>query len=417
MVSACIIAIGDELLNGFTIDSNSHWIKSKLSSFDVEIQKSIIIPDRKEVIKSELDLCIKQKYNYIFISGGLGPTHDDLTKKSISEYLSCPLIVNQKYFEKLKKRFSSHYKASLTAEEIKNIDNSVITQAQILEKSDSISNFIGTALGMTFIEQNSRIFVLPGVPKELRDMLTRTIIPKYFMTSTTKQVITLKTTGITETNLFNLLKDTVSSTGILKISFLPHFTGVNVRIEGHDSHLFDETVKKIKDKLNDFYYGCDNETIEYIVSRLLMKHKISLSIAESCTGGLISKKITDVSGSSKYFKGGVVAYSNTIKERNLGISSKLLEKFGAVSEEVAAEMCRQVADCFNTDIGLSITGISGPSGGSKNKPVGTCYVGLFLKGETLVKKFIYNMNDRSINRDIASFAALNFIRLKLKDNK
>ena len=417
MVNICIIAIGDELLNGFTVDTNSQWIKIFFSDFDIKIQKSIIISDTKKAIKSELDSCLAKKYDYIFISGGLGPTHDDLTKESISEYLDRPLIIDQEYFEILKQKFSGHYKTDLTAKQIEDIDNSIKTQAQILENSDSISNSIGTALGMTFIERNTRVFVLPGVPKELKDMIKRVITPEYFSKKATKQIKTLKTTGITETNLFNLLKDIVHADQTFKFSFLPHFTGVNIRIEGDDDNLFNKTIRKIKGKLNNFYYGSDEETIESIVSDLLIKHKLSLSIAESCTGGLISKKITDISGSSSYFKGSVIAYSNNIKKEILGVSVNLLDKYGAVSKEVAIEMCNNVAMHFKTDIGLSITGISGPSGGSKDKPIGLYYIGLFFKGEIIAKKFVNNMNDRFLNREVASSTALNFIRLKLEGIK
>ena len=415
MVSICIIAIGDELLNGFTVDTNSQWIKEKFSILNGEIQKSIIISDSKKIIKQELNLCLAEEYDYIFISGGLGPTHDDITKKSISEYLNQPLIVAGNHFEDLKKKFKIHYSSNFEKGENRNIESAIKTQAQILENSDPIPNLIGTALGMTFTKGKTRVFVFPGVPKELKCMFDRIIIPKYFSLQSSKFVKTLKTTGITETRLSNLVSEIISTMKMVKISFLPHFTGVNIRIEGADVILFNKAVKKIKKKINNFYYGSDEDTIKSVVSSLLIKNNLSLSIAESCTGGLISKEVTDISGSSKYFKGSIVAYSNEIKETILSVSGKSINKWGAVSKQVASEMCDNIASHFKTDLGLSITGISGPSGGTDSKPIGLYYIGISFRGKVSVKKFIFNTNDRLINREVASFTALNLIRLTLEE--
>ncbi len=200
-----------------------------------------------------------------------------------------------------------------------------------------------------------------------------------------------------------------------KFSILPHFTGVNVRVaQLEEKESIDEVEKELLGKLNKFCYGYDGDTIQRAVYELLAKNNITVSIAESCTGGLIAKKITDIDGSSNIFHGGVVAYSNQIKNLILKVPNNLLNEYGAVSREVASLMAKNVAKYFKADLGVSVTGISGPGGATDNKPVGLYYVGISFKDQYFSKKFISKINDREINREISSDTALNLIRLTVK---
>jgi len=413
MISVSIIAIGDELLNGFTIDTNSQWIKEKLQKYKLSVNRSTIIPDSKELIFNELQHSLNQKYDFIFISGGLGSTHDDVTKKVLSEYFNIPLVINKEHLSFLKKKFYNKRKQNKNIDKRNKIERGIISQAEILENFNPIKNSIGTALGMTGKINKTRIFVLPGVPKELKNMIEETIFPNYLVLDSSFPVKTLKTTGITESNLFIQIEDIIhNNKNKFKFSILPHYTGVNIRIIQLKENLYiDNIVKKILDQLNNFYYGDDNDTIESVVSDLLIKNNITLSIAESCTGGLITKKITDISGSSKFLKGSIVAYSNEIKNSILKVPNDILNKYGAVSSEVALLMAKNVARYFKTDLGISITGISGPSGGSTEKPVGLYYIGILFREHHFTKKFISKANDRKYNREISSDTTLNLIRL------
>ena len=404
-----IMSIGDELMNGFTIDSNSSWIAYEMSNFtSFDIISKITTKDNKNDIVNNLDYLFTLKPNYIFITGGLGPTHDDITKNILSEYFSSKLIVNETYYLRLKNYFDS-----------KNIeyDKTLKTQAEILENSNPIPNRYGTALGMILTYKNCNIFVLPGVPKEMKAMIKREIIPSFIESKFTKreQYITILTTGIYESKLYELLKENIiKNLSKFKVSFLPNYSGVKIRIslikEGLD---LDEFKNSIIAKINNYIYGFNNDSIESVVSNDLILKKLTLALAESCTGGFISKKLTDQPGSSRYFKGGLVAYDNTIKETLLNVPKSILRDNGAVSSKVALAMANNVRKNFNTDIGLSTTGISGPSGGSENKPVGLIYIAITTKNDEVVKKFNLIPN-RHEHRNIAAHTALNMLRLFIK---
>lgn len=415
MKSVSIIAIGDELVNGFTLDTNSHWLKQELQEINFNIKKSVNIPDSNKLIEIELKNCLEENIDFVFISGGLGPTHDDITKKALSEYLNLPIEINDKHLKFLLKKFRDSYNKVKIAGKLK---RNIETQAEILNSFTSIPNNIGTALGMTSQINNTRLFVLPGVPAEYKDMIKSYIIPTFFKSEPKSfPILTIKTTGITESRLFNLIEDIINNNNNrFKFSILPHFTGVNVRITQLTK---DVSINKVKDmvlnKVGMYCYGYDDDELKNVVYNLLLDKQLTLSIAESCTGGLISKKITDFPGSSKILEGSLIAYSNNIKASVLKVSNDVIAKHGAVSSVVAEMMAKNIARHFKTDLGISITGISGPDGGSINKPVGLYYIGYYFKGETYSKKFLSKIKDRKINREISSETALNLIRIKINE--
>ena len=418
MISVCIIAIGDELLNGFTLDTNSQWLKKKISSTNATVVRSVIVPDQESSISNELENALMKEYDFIIMTGGLGPTHDDITKQTLSTFLELPLFDDKEYLEKLRNQFKKHLKVSDNNNERTMRDKMLASQSFVLDGFNSISNKLGTALGMIGKKNNSTIIVLPGVPKELKQMFTDSIIPDYFPPSKKHSVITFKTTGITESKLYLMLEDTIcQNINNFKFSFLPHFSGVNIRVlKLNNKELDQKLLDNLKNKLGSYCYGQDNDTLESIVSTLLLKNNITISLAESCTGGLLSKKLTDFSGSSKYLIGSIVAYSNQIKREFLKVPKDILDNKGAVSSDVALIMSNNIMKSFNSDMGVSITGISGPSGGTLEKPVGLYYISIKYRKKHFFKKFIFNIKDRDTHRQIVANTALNLIRLVLENN-
>ena len=408
-MNVAIISIGDELMNGFTVDTNSSWISRKILKYDLlDVVSKVTVKDDINDIKENLDYLIKNNIDYIFITGGIGPTHDDITKKALADYFNTSLVINSSYYLRLKEYFKN-----------KNIKttSSLKSQAQILDNSIPIPNRYGTALGMKIEYNKSIIFVLPGVPREVKGMVEEEICPLYLSPSLkeVEKYITLLTTGVYESKLFEILENIINeNSDNFKVSFLPGYTGVKIRLskmkKEKDLNIFKDI---IMNKIGKYVYGFDDDKIEEIVAKKIVKNGLTLAVAESCTGGYISKKLTDVSGSSSYFKGSIVAYDNSIKEQFLEISNQLLIDNGAVSSEVAIKMAENIRNKFKVDIGLSTTGISGPSGGSEDKPIGLIYIAISTKNEKIVKKFNLIPRRRE-HRDIATHTALNMLRLVIK---
>ena len=404
MKTASIIAIGNELLDGFTLDTNSQWLKEKLSNYNLEVTKSIIIPDKDEIIKKEIASSFD--YDFVFISGGLGPTHDDITKKSIAEALNLNLDIDKSYRNKLIERYP-HIKINDM------ISNTLDSQCLVISGFDGIYNKIGTALGLTGEINKTRFFILPGVPREFKNMTLDEILPLFFSKNEEPTNYILKTAGITESKLYSNLEDYIKShKNKFEFSFLPHFTGVDIRVKFKGNRL-PEVLKELRELLGNYCYACNDNTLEQVVSKKISSSGLTISVAESCTGGLLTKKLTDFSGSSKFLKGSIVAYSNDIKENVLGVSKEIIDRKGAVSEEIALEMSNNISRDFKTDLGISITGISGPTGGTKTKPVGLYYIGIKHKNIHFAKRFLSSVNDRAIHREVVATTALNMIRLFL----
>ena len=408
MKRALIIAIGEELLNGSTSDTNSQWLKEKLSDYNLEVSKSIIIPDNSEMIKKEIVSSFD--YNFVFISGGLGPTHDDITKKAIAEALNLKMNIDEKHRSKLIERYPHIKKSDVN-------NNTLDSQCLVIDGFNGIYNKIGTAIGLTKEIDKTRFFILPGVPREFRNMLSEQILPLFLIKNKLPTYYTLKTTGITESKLYSNLEDYIKSyRNKFEFAFLPHFTGVNIRIKAKRNGLL-EVVEELKELLGKYYYGCNDDTLEEVVAKKISSIGLTVSVAESCTGGLLTKKLTDFSGSSKFLRGSIVAYSNDIKEKILGIPKKIIDEEGAVSEKVALEMSNNISRDFDTDLGISITGISGPTGGTPAKPVGLYYISIKHKDIHFVKRFLFSVNDRNIHRNVVATTALNMIRLFLDKTK
>ena len=402
---AAIICIGDELMNGSTLNSNSAWIAREISKYyDLKIKHIETLHDDINIITDKLSKLLINDCDYIFITGGLGPTHDDITKNALKIFFKSNLILEKKYYDRLISHFGSKN------DDIKHLKS----QARILECSNPIPNMLGTALGMHIENKNSSIFVMPGVPSEMKAMMKNEIIPN-FIEKKCKYKINKKvflTSGITESRLSNILSDLISlNSDEFKFSFLPNYSGVKFVVisKNRNKKKYNILCSNIENLIKDYCYGFDNDTLSGVVGKKLISKKITLSLAESCTGGMISKKITDIPNSSLFFKGTVVAYSNQIKEQILEVPKYILNKYGAVSSEVALIMAEKIKKIFNSEIGLSITGISGPGGGSDKKPVGLVYIAAVYKEDSIVKRFNL-LKDRNKNREISSNLALDILR-------
>ena len=393
MKNAGILTIGNEILQGYTVDLNSNHISKELTIRDINVTIQLTVPDVISKIKEKIDKFIIKDYDYIFITGGLGPTHDDVTKKALLELFGCKLFFLEDRHNKLEKKFNKQLPKS---------------QSKILEISKPIENNIGTALGMHIDFKKSKIIILPGVPSEMKQMLNSYFILDNLLPNKEKNILTFNTFGIYETKLSDKMQNIINNyKNKVYFSFLPSYEGVRVRIKilENSNVNIDSLKNEIMTLLSKYIYSCDNVIIEEVILNLLIKNKLTLSLAESCTGGLISKSITDISGSSNYFIGSLVAYSNDIKSNFLDIPNSTIEKYGAVSSEVSKLMAINISKNFKSDIALSCTGISGPNGGTDKKPVGTVYISIKFLDKLVTEKFIFRLNRQS-HRTISKQAAL-----------
>jgi len=407
MKKGIVITIGDELLQGFTYDSNASWISKYLTASKVNVVRRLTLPDCENIIYDNILFLLKnEKINYVIITGGLGPTHDDITKNVLKRCFNKKLVVDKQYLYDLKKRFN---------DKGVQVPSGIDSQAVILEDSFPIRNLNGTALGMHIVVNNINFIVLPGVPLEMQQMLKDCNI--FNFNKSNNNFHTFKTAGIYESKLYNLLSEHIVKNQSFNVAFLPKYSGVNVRIS-KNNNASDESFASFKDQvrkiIKKYIYTESDETIQEVVANKLLKLKLTLSIAESCTGGLISKKMTDLPGASKYLLGSIVAYSNDIKQKILNVDGKIIEKYGAVSKEVALEMVKGISILTNSDISIATTGISGPSGGSKEKPVGLIYIAINYKNNSIVKKFNLAPK-RDLHREISSNVSLNMLRLLLEE--
>ena len=400
-----IITIGSELLNGSRVDTNAHWIAKNVILFGGEVISKKSILDNKGDIASALDYFLKTPIEMILITGGLGPTHDDITANSLYEYFNDDPIFDSSYWDKLNKIFISK------GLDVSNLNKS---QAFIPKKGEIIPNNLGTARGLNYNHRNVRIIAMPGVPKEMKSMMNDSVLPLIQRSSKISiNYKILRTTGISESKLFNMLEVVIGKFVDINIAFLPSFLGVDLRISGNNKISFDSALKEIFACIEYYIYSQNNEPLEEVVSKMLIEKKITISTAESCTGGHIGDRLTNISGVSSVYKGSIVAYSNNQKIKLLHVDEKTLKDHGAVCEETAIAMAIGVQKKFATNLGISTTGIAGPGGGTAKKPVGLVYIGFAYNGLSKAYKFNFK-HDRVSNKMISAQVALNIIRKNLE---
>ncbi len=403
-----VLTIGDEILIGQIVNTNAAWIGSTLSAIGARIELNLTVGDAK------LDILAALEYAYstsdvIITTGGLGPTHDDITKSCVAEYFGAELELDESILEIVRNRFEKRGKT---------MPPSNTGQALVPQGFEAIINSAGSAPALVLERSNKLLFVLPGVPHEMKLFMTQNVVPRLIANGGLEERVqkSLLITGIGESALQEKLEGMDHFLGEnCTLAFLPNLLTLRLRITttgpGAQNRL-DSFEEWIRSKASEWIFGEGETTIEEVVGSLLRNSGNTLSIAESCSGGLVAHTITNVPGSSDYMLGGVVAYSNTAKQRLLGVNDSTLTEKGAVSKETACEMAEGAKKVFGATIGVSTTGILGPGGGTAEKPVGTVWIGIAMEGQTIAVKQQFG-SDRLRNKDRVLAAVLNLIRKSL----
>lgn len=407
-MKAEIITIGDEILIGQTVDTNSAWMANELNIIGVDVLRITSISDKKDEIFKALNNA-KQLADIILITGGLGPTDDDITKKSLAEYFKTKLIQDKEVLSHIE-RFVIKRKSSM------NVRN--IQQADVPENCKIIKNSLGTAPGMWFEQEGKIIISMPGVPFEMKEMMSTFILPTLAKNTTNSSIVhkTILTQGCSESKLAEILeKWEYNLPDIISVAYLPTPGLIKLRLTAKGENqsllnkLIEEQITELEKVIPELICGYDSDRLEEVLGKLLIKYNKTLSTAESCTGGNIAHLITSIPGSSAYFKGGIIAYSNEIKENILSVNKSSLDDYGAVSKQVVEEMAEGVRKLYSTDFAIATSGIAGPTGGSEDKPVGTTWIAVSNKSKIISKKFTFG-NHRGRNIKYASLTAINTLR-------
>ncbi len=406
-VNACIITIGDELLIGQVIDTNSAFIAQQLNSIGVWVKRRISVGDNAEDIRHALDDASGWA-DIVLITGGLGPTADDITKPFLCSYFGGTMIVDENVMTHNRHLFENVFKRPFTERNEK--------QAEVPDVCTVIENPRGTAPGMLF-EKNDVIFIsMPGVPHEMKGMMTQSVLPllQQRFQQTSIEHRTLLTAGIGESFLADHIMHWENQLPpSLKLAYLPNYGMVRLRLTRVERSSGSEEIQQHFDALQKLVQPWlvtnEDKTMPQVVSDLLNQHGRTLSTAESCTGGYISSLLTRLAGASSFFQGGVISYSNDVKQSLLRVQAHTLESAGAVSEDTVIQMAHGALDELHTDYALAISGIMGPSGGSESKPVGLVWVAAASRQRTTTQQFNFRF-DRERNIEMAAINALNVLR-------
>jgi nicotinamide-nucleotide amidase len=410
-ILAELLTIGDEILYGQIVDTNSQWMSVELDKLGIKVIRKTSIGDQEDEILTALTEAEKRA-DIILITGGLGPTSDDITKPCLAKYFNCGLVLNEEALGEVTEFFKSR------GRELTEVNR---LQAMLPTVCEKITNEIGTAPGMWF-PKNGKVFMsMPGVPHEMKLMMTNHVLPRLKATYKTPIIYhkVVRTIGVGESVLAEKIEVWEKSLPKhIGLAYLPSLGEVKLRITGFGDSF--ETLEReinaltvtLEERIGQFIFGYGDDPIEVVIGRILKEKNLTLSIAESCTGGYLSHLITSVPGSSAYFLGSMVPYDYQIKMRQLGVKPETLEKYGAVSEPTIHEMANIVRAKFNTDIGVATSGIAGPGGATPDKPVGTVWIAYSDKHQTITKKLQLS-KDRMLNIRMASIAVLNLIRLSL----
>ncbi|QNL47800.1 competence/damage-inducible protein A [Olivibacter sp. SDN3] len=397
-----IITIGDEILIGQIVDTNSAWIARQLNAIGIELVQISSVADRSTVIKEALDAA-SVRADIIFCTGGLGPTKDDVTKQTLAEYFNTTLYRDEQVLKHVETIFSKFNRPMLDVNR---------KQADVLANATVLHNETGTAPGM-WIEKEGKIYVImPGVPNEMKFLMKEEVLPRLKVLPERKAIVheTLLTAGIGESFLAEKIKSVEDNLPEhIHLAYLPKYGQVRLRLSamGKQLEILQEEVHqymgKLVEKIPTFVVGYGDATLEETVLLIMKDRRLTLSTAESCTGGYISHVLTSYAGSSTVFMGGAVTYSNQLKVSMLGVREETLIKYGAVSEEVAVEMVNGAKQRYATDYSIAVTGIAGPEGGTSEKPVGTVWIAVAGRGKVITRKFSFgNVRIPNIERAAAN---------------
>ncbi|MDM1294550.1 competence/damage-inducible protein A [Sphingobacterium sp. N143] len=413
-MKAEIITIGDEILIGQIIDTNSSWIAQQLRQFEIDVVQMTSIPDTEEAILDTLKRASVQA-NLILITGGLGPTKDDVTKKTAAKFFGTTLTRNEQVLQHVTDIFESRHLEMLEINR---------QQADVLANSTVLFNAYGTAPGMLVNQGEQQFIFMPGVPFEMKHIMEKHVFPLIENQATETFICheTILVGGIGESYLAEEIKDIESELPPnIKLAYLPTLAFIRLRLSGKSKNKSDITQQvalfktKLLHRLKSYIIADYDTSIEPFLIKLFAQKGITLTTAESCTGGSLAASLTAVPGSSKVFIGGTIPYSNRLKQQLLGVKIETLDQYGAVSEQTAIEMVTGAKEKYQADYAIATTGIAGPGGGSIEKPVGTVWIAVAGKKENITRKFQFD-NDRTINIERTRMNALLLLwKLLLKE--
>ena len=406
-----LITIGDELLIGQVVDTNSAWMGRELNNIGIEVLRIVSVRDREEEILEAIDNAMK-RVNIVLVTGGLGPTKDDITKQTLCKYFNTELIFSEEVFENVKRVLAGKIPMNKLNK----------GQAMVPKNCTVINNPVGSA-SVSWFERDGKVLVsMPGVPQEMTTVMAESVLPKLHERFQTDVIMhqTFLVQHYPESVLAEKLEAwEVALPDCIKLAYLPKLGIIRMRLtgRGHDRKevetLLNREKAKLETILGEDIFSEEDTPLEVIIGELLKKRKLTVSTAESCTGGSIAERLTSIAGSSEYFKGSIVAYSNEVKKDLLYVSSETLEKYGAVSEETVVEMVKGAMKALKTDCAVATSGIAGPGGGTPEKPVGTVWIAAGYKNEIRTYKQEINRG-RAMNIERAGNNALLMLRDLLK---
>ncbi len=406
-----IITVGDELLIGQTVDTNSAWMGMQLSMRGIRVNRITSISDRREEIIAALDEALG-RVPLVLMTGGLGPTSDDITKETLAEYFGTRLVMNQEVLEEVTTR--------ITRRNLEMNENNR-RQAMVPEGCRVLANHAGTAPAMLFEKDGKLIVSMPGVPSEMKHIMQEHVLPMVAAMTGGSTIIhrNIMTFGTFEAKLAERLEGFEKELpAMVKLAYLPAHGIIKLRLTGigDNAELVrrteEEQVRKLYSIIPDVIYGEDEVTLEETIGKLLLDNNMTVSTAESCTGGRIASMITSVPGSSAWYRGSVVAYDNSIKTRVLGVDPAVISSYGAVSEETVRAMAEGMRSLASTDYAIAVTGIAGPTGGTPGKPVGTVWIAVASAAGIVAEKHRF-ADDRQINISRSATYALNLLRKQI----
>lgn len=405
------LTIGNEIITGLIQDTNSGVITRRLERLGISVTRQVSVGDDAGEITEAVKEALA-RVDCVILTGGLGATHDDITKRVLSRLFDSKLVTD----DKVKRRIDAIFRARG-----RDTPQTAYLQAEVPEKATILYNKKGTAPGLLFEQGDKRVYALPGVPLEAEHLLETWLVPALEPMGQGKmEHRILKTTGVPESTLWEEIGPVAPFEKFVKVASLPSHLGVRIRFTatGKDSRetadKLDAAEQLLRQKIDHRIFAVDDETLEGNIGDLLKKNQKTLAVAESCTGGLLGHRLTNISGSSDYFLEGAVTYSNEAKQARLGVDAELIEAHGAVSPEVAAAMAEGIRERAASDFGVGVTGIAGPTGGTAHKPVGLTFIAVTGPRGTRCEKFIFSQ-DRIRNKERAAQAALNLLRLYLQN--
>jgi len=398
-----IITIGDEILIGQIVDTNSAFIATELNKIGIQVVQITSVQDEKNHILESLSNAEKRA-DIILLTGGLGPTKDDITKKTLCDYFNDSLVLNEKALQHIYELFENHLNRTPNQQNI--------LQAHLPSKATALENKFGTAPGMWF-EKKHKVFIsMPGVPYEMKGLMHNEVIPRLQKKYKRPIIVhkTILTTGMGESAIAEIIEDFENNLPQeIKLAYLPSLGRVRLRLSTKGDNevtlraAINNHVKQLQGLIGDIIIGYDEETsIEEVVANLLIKNNQTLSLAESCTGGQMARKITRMSGASNYFAGGFVTYATQSKTKILGVSKELIDKYTVVSAEVAQAMAKGAKERYGTDYAVSTTGIAGPTKGDANEDVGTVFIGIATPSGVISEKFNFGKDRQRVITNAAN---------------